>query len=244
MPRTPITPLVELCNEIGLPHLQATELFRRIDREVSLGNEVIVQEFGTFYLKRNAARVRRLNGTDHQVPANERTALRGQRFPSQEIGIPTLRYGLAGPSPGISSQVFRYTSRSRPVQITTGESLTATFSVVREEVDEPEFLNGIFSNIVDVTTVTFDFSANIPQSGWRGIVGGTGLIRQVELDQTNNVFRLRWRPYIPTLGNPVSQISLSISNDADPLLRVEATVVPPRAGSIPDGAIDDEGFPT
>ena len=82
MPRRPITPLVELCREIGLEHLQATELFRRIDRETENGNDVIVQEFGTFYRKFNRARVRVLNGDTINVPANDRTALRGQRFPS------------------------------------------------------------------------------------------------------------------------------------------------------------------
>lgn len=93
MPRRPITRLVDLCSEIGVEHIQVTELFRRIDRETAAGNDVIVQEFGTFYRKFNRERVRVLNGETINVPANDRTALRGQRFSSTPI---VLRINLNG----------------------------------------------------------------------------------------------------------------------------------------------------
>jgi len=93
MPRRPITRLVDLCREIGVEHIQVTELFRRIDRETAAGNDVIVQEFGTFYRKFNRARVRVLNNEQINVPANDRTALRGQRFPATPI---VLRINLNG----------------------------------------------------------------------------------------------------------------------------------------------------
>lgn len=87
MARRPITPLVVLCREIGLDHLQATELFRRINREVMSGNDVITQEVGTFYRRDSRARVRRLNGIDYQVPERSTVALRGPRFPGRESRV-------------------------------------------------------------------------------------------------------------------------------------------------------------
>lgn len=82
MARRPITKLVDLCEEVGVEHLQVTEVLRRIHRTVLEGNDVIVQEFGTFYRRDSQQRVRVLNDVPHIAPARSTVALRAPRFPS------------------------------------------------------------------------------------------------------------------------------------------------------------------
>lgn len=85
MPRRPITKLVDLCEEVGVEHLQVTEVLRRIHATVLDGNDVIVQGFGTFYRRDSQARVRVLNDVTHIAPARSTVALRPPRFPSVAV---------------------------------------------------------------------------------------------------------------------------------------------------------------
>lgn len=84
--------LRDICREVGVPHLQVTEVLRRVDKAVREDNEVITQEVGTFYLRKSKARERVLNGERYAVPAREAVALRGRRFPGR-IG-PAVRFGV------------------------------------------------------------------------------------------------------------------------------------------------------
>ena len=89
MARRPITKLVDLCDEVGVEHLQVTEVLRRIHDTVMDGNDVIVQEFGTFYKRVSRPRIRVLNGVRHLAPRRETVALRPPRFPA-ELADPLL----------------------------------------------------------------------------------------------------------------------------------------------------------
>ena len=74
-----------ISQQIGIDHQQATELFRRIRSAVEEGGQVIVQEFGTFYLQTNRARTRTNRGEVFQVPANQKIRLRGVCVDSRPV---------------------------------------------------------------------------------------------------------------------------------------------------------------
>ena len=77
--------LREICREVGVPHLQVTEVFRRIeDCVINDDVEVITHGVGTFYKKFKKRTTRVLNGVTHEVPPREQVALRGARFPGRE----------------------------------------------------------------------------------------------------------------------------------------------------------------
>ena len=71
MPRKKIS-LRQLAESIGMNHLAATELLRRIAGAVDNEDEetiVITQQVGTFYLQKRKATQRTLNGVVYDVPA-------------------------------------------------------------------------------------------------------------------------------------------------------------------------------
>jgi len=71
-----------------VPHLQVTEVLRRIERAcLEEDMEVITQEVGTFYKQSRAATTRTLNEVRYQVPAREVVQLRPRRFPGRESRI-------------------------------------------------------------------------------------------------------------------------------------------------------------
>lgn len=95
-----------ISQQIGIDHRQATELFRRIRSAVEEGGQVIVQEFGTFYLQNNRARTRTNRGVVFQVPANQKIRLRGvcvdstpaetllRRAVIKRFLVPTIAFGV------------------------------------------------------------------------------------------------------------------------------------------------------
>jgi len=111
MARRPITSLVELCEEVGVEHAQVTEVLRRVAQTVMEGNDVIVQEFGTFYRRTSKPRVRRLRGIDYQVPERVAVALKGPRFPGRELELSCedIRDGASLESELTSGQVVPVT---------------------------------------------------------------------------------------------------------------------------------------
>lgn len=129
MARRPTTALLQLCDEVGIEHLQATELFRRIKREIMEGKDILVVEFGTFYRRDSKERIRRLNGVDYTVPERSTVALRGPRFPAteQQVNCKSLIDLVSIPDE---------VTRTRTVEITANEiegfdstESTATFKV-------------------------------------------------------------------------------------------------------------------
>lgn len=77
--------LREICREVGVSHLQVTEVFRRIENVVMQeGKEVITHGVGTFYPQDRAATRRTLNEVVYEIPARRVVALRGPRFPATE----------------------------------------------------------------------------------------------------------------------------------------------------------------
>lgn len=72
--------LRDICREVGVPHLQVTEVLRRVDQAVRQDQEVITQEVGTFFLKKMKQREYVTKGVRRTVPAREAVALRGKRF--------------------------------------------------------------------------------------------------------------------------------------------------------------------
>ena len=72
----PKTSLRDLCREVGVEHIQVTEVLRRVNRAVMEGNEVITQEVGTFKPVDRKATTKTLNGEVWEVPARRVVGLR------------------------------------------------------------------------------------------------------------------------------------------------------------------------
>ena len=83
--------LREICEEVGVSHLQVVEVMRRVGAFVrDSDGEVITKTVGTFYLQKRKARQRTLNGIVYDVPSREVVQLRGPKFPGREVEhIPT-----------------------------------------------------------------------------------------------------------------------------------------------------------
>ena len=244
MPRRPITRLVDLCSDIGVEHIQVTELFRRIDRETAAGNDVIVQEFGTFYRKFNSARIRVLNGETINVPANDRTALRGQRFPSEAVEFPSLLMQLIGQVDGETQSVTIHTMRSRPETITLPGGVSATFSFERSATNEDDVVGtGLFENYSDRARI----EVSVPSLP-NGVFTAIPLTRQItpvvtQPDDNTIVAEsdsAGWRP-----GGGFDGISLLFSeSDIRRFTNFQARMRIVDPSQIPDGALDDDGFPS
>lgn len=89
-----------ICREVGVSHLQVTEVLRRIDQYVREDEEVITQEVGTFFLKKAKARNRKLDGVTYAVPARNSVALRGKRFQGRAVRV-QYRAGITMPGGAI-----------------------------------------------------------------------------------------------------------------------------------------------
>ena len=74
-----------ICEDVGVPHIQVTEVLRRVDHAVRLDKEVITQQVGTFYLRKRKPTTKTTNGVVRQIPARESVALRGARFPGGQL---------------------------------------------------------------------------------------------------------------------------------------------------------------
>lgn len=71
----------DICEEVGVSHLQWVEVMRRIrDRVMQDDVEVITKTVGTFYRQRRSATSRVLNETRYQIPERQVLALRPARF--------------------------------------------------------------------------------------------------------------------------------------------------------------------
>ena len=80
--------LREICEDVGVSHVQVVEVLRRVGTKVIEDDvEVITQTVGTFYKRRTIPTTKVLNGTTYQVPARETVALRGPKFPGREIVV-------------------------------------------------------------------------------------------------------------------------------------------------------------
>ena len=93
--------LREICREVGVPHLQVTEVLRRIERACLEENqEVITQEVGTFYRQSRAATTRTLNEVVYQLPAKEVVQLRPRRFQGRPVRLRVNLNSTVAPSSG------------------------------------------------------------------------------------------------------------------------------------------------
>ena len=130
---TPKVSLRDLCREIGVEHIQATELLRRINRVCLGGAEVITQEIGTFRHSDRIERNRVLNGETFVVPAHR---------------VVTLRYGdrIAPPA------VIPIVSQGIPPSVTD-----AQFTIFLGSIEPTGQVNGF-----DFYELTFDVVANVP----------------------------------------------------------------------------------
>ena len=244
MPRRPITRLVDLCSEIGVEHIQVTELFRRIDRETAAGNDVIVQEFGTFYRKFNRERVRVLNGDTINVPANDRTALRGQRFPSAPAEIAALELRLAHTPGGVTENDIIYTRRAGTYNLELSSGMQATIEIQRTPDNGPEFtLDGEESGFRDTINVDVRYPPTNESFGFvvnllRGAFG------ELSESQTGHSFTGSTRFPVPTSARIIVFRTLYASQPATLVLNGNCFVSVVPEFLVPDGAIDDDGFPT
>lgn len=207
--------LRDICREVGVPHLQVTEVLRRVDQAVREDQEVITQEVGTFYLRKSKARAYIYQGVSYAVPERVSVALRGKRFQGRELsGRVAIQWFVSNEDDPFISHEFDLPLTERFFDSTTGEitvdsgggvEFRIRFEQVRTSVTESNIgpeggLIGIFVNSTwqisstassDPESVAYreiETQSDRPRRGPARTISGVGMNRPIQSNGTNDVF--------------------------------------------------------